>query len=274
MKKFIGNVMASIIGFFIAMFIVFFVMLGIIGAIADGLEDRDDKVKIKDNSILELKLNYPIIDRTIKNPFKDIDFTSFESKKKLGLNDIIKAIENAKNDEKIKGIYLNVSSLQAGLAAIEEIRNALEDFKKSGKWIVAYSENYSQMAYYLASVADELYVYPEGGISFLGLRTELAFFKGLLDKLDVEVQVIRGRNNKFKSAVEPFMYEHMSDANREQITRFQQSMWKHILGKISESRNIPVERLNLIADSILIQNGYDAVNIKMADKVMYQDEVT
>ena len=148
---------------------------------------------------MHVSLDYPIKERTDQNPLAELSFLGLESKKKLGLNEILQGIEDAKSDDHIKGIYLDASSLESGMATMEEIRNALVDFKKSGKFIIAYSEVYSQGAYYLATAADKIYLNPEGMIDFRGLSSEIMFFKGALDKLDIEAQIIKV--GTYKSAV-------------------------------------------------------------------------
>lgn len=171
----------------------------------------------------------------------------------------------------LKGIYLDVSSLEAGFATIEEIRNALIDFKKSGKFILAYSEVYTQGAYYLASVADKVYLNPEGMIDFRGLSSELMFFKGTLDKLEIEAQIIKV--GTYKSAVEPFILDKMSEPNRQQVNSFLGSMYDHFLSEISKSRKIPKNTLFSLADSAKVRNPKDALVFKMIDGLKYKDEV-
>ncbi|HEY0771577.1 MAG TPA: signal peptide peptidase SppA, partial [Sphingobacteriaceae bacterium] len=187
-----------------------------------------------------------------------------------GLNDILASIKKAKTDDHIKGIYLDLTSLQAGQATVEEIRNALLDFKNSGKFIYSYSEVYAQNAYYLAS-AGKVYINPEGLLDFRGFSSQMIFFKGTLEKLDIEAQVIKV--GTYKSAVEPFILDKMSDANRQQVTGFLGSMYDHFLEKISASRRIPKTSLAKIADSALIRNARDAVNYKLADGIRYKDQV-
>lgn len=277
MKQFFKSFLGSLLGVFVAgiiVIILFFVML--IGTMAGGASmfgKQDKESKVKDNSVLHIKLNKPIVERTSDNPFDNFDFGSFSSNKPLGMHDILKSIEKAKTDDRIKGIYLDLSSISAGFATIQEIRNALLDFKESEKWIVSYSEVYSQGAYYIASVADEIYLYPEGGLDFRGLRSEIVFFKGMLEKLEIEAQIIRGRNNKFKSAVEPFMLDKMSDANRAQTEKYVGALWAQVLKGISEERGISVEKLTEIADSMYIRNPKDALEYKMVDKLIYKDEM-
>ena len=247
------------------------VVIAIIAAIGSA---ADKEITIKDNSILELKFSTPIVDRAVENPFEDFNPISMESEAKLGLNTILKNINRATTDDKIKGILLNISPVftQTGMGTVEEIRDALQTFKDSSdKFIVSYNEVYDQKMYYLASVADEVYLYPEGIVIFKGLRTTLMFFKNMLEKLEVEMQIIR--HGKFKSAVEPFMLEKMSEANRDQITTFVNAFWNHMLKGIAASRNLTEEELNRVAEGCLIRTAQDAVDYKFVDDLLYQDEL-
>jgi len=276
MKQFLKYTLASITGTFLT-FLLFFLILvafigGAISSAFSGLDKANQVTKVKDNTVLHIQLDKPIVDRG-PDEHISIDFGPFRSQSALGLNQILENIEKAKNDEKITGIFLDLSFVQAGFGTVEEIRNALVDFKKSGKWIISYSEIYSQRAYYLASVSDEIYVYPEGVVDFRGLRTTLAFLKGTMEKLDIEPQVIRGSNNKFKSAVEPFIMEEMSQANRMQTEAWLGSMWDHMVLKISESRNMSADELKRIANNYELQTAEDAVALGMASGIKYYDEV-
>ncbi|MFQ5335929.1 MAG: S49 family peptidase, partial [Flavobacteriales bacterium] len=264
MKNFFRSFLASLLAFLVAGIILIFVfvaaMIGsIAGSSASMFSGGTDNAKVKDNSVLHIKFDKPIVDRAKDNPFENFDFGSMSVTGSMGLNKALKAIHRAKEDDKIKGIYLDIAGMQAGMATMEEIRSALLDFKLSGKWIISYSELYSQSAYYIASVADDIYIYPEGMLDFRGFRSEIAFMKGALEKLEIEAQIIRGRNNKFKSAVEPLMYDHMSDANREQMNKYVGSLWNHYVSAISASRKISEEELNEIADSLYVRDAKDAV---------------
>jgi len=270
MKEFFKFVFASMIGFILSFFVVFILLIAVIVAAVSTAGD-DGKVSAASNSIMHVSLDYPIKERTDKNPFSEINLMGFDTKKSLGLNEILENLEKAKQDNHIDGIYLDVSSLSAGFATIEEIRNALIDFKKSGKFILAYSEVYTQGAYYLASVADKIYLNPEGMIYFRGLSTELMFFKGSLEKLDIEAQIIKV--GTYKSAVEPFILDKMSEPNRQQITSFLGSMYDHFLAEISKSRKISKSTLISIADNAKVRTPKDALFYKMVDGLKYKDEV-
>jgi len=192
--------------------------------------------------------------------------------KSLGLDDILSNIKKAKNNPDIKGIYLKGGTLQAGMASVKEIRDALTDFKKSGKFIVAYSDNYTQKMYYLASVANKLLVNPQGMVELKGLSAELMFFKNTLDKLGIDMQVVRV--GSFKSAVEPFINTKMSDANRLQMNVYMNSIWSNLLSQVSESRKIPVDLLNKYADEMMMfQPATKLKAYHLVDDLVYSDKV-
>jgi protease-4 len=230
----------------------------------------DDPFVHKDKTVLSMKLN--VVAELSSAEFNfgmgdpSVEYT-------LGIKEIKQTLNYAKSDDKIEGILLDMSNLSAGMASVEEIRNALLDFKESGKYLIAYAENYTHKSYYIGTVADEIYVFPEGMVDFRGLGAELMFFKGMIDKLGVDVQVIRGSNNKFKSAVEPFMLDSMSDANREQTMTYINAMWNQMLVGISETRGISIPQLNMIADSVYVRNAKTAVEYKLVDATKYEDEI-
>ncbi len=277
MKQFFKFMFASMLGTFItimlASFLSMVIFFGMLGSVLSSSGDISSKkpVKIEDNSALHVKLNYPIKDRASDNPFDNFDFNTFESKGSLGLNKILKAITKAKTDDKIEGIYLDLTTIPAGMATLEEIRNALVDFKKSGKWIISYAEIYTQGTYYIASVSDKIYLNPAGMVEHRGLASELMFFKKALEKLDVEMQIIR--HGKFKSAVEPFMLEKMSDANREQYQLILNTAWGSMMDKVAKSRKISVEKLNELADNMTIQDAKIAKSEGLIDELFFKDQL-
>ena len=255
-------------GVFFAILLLILVFVGIASVAVDGGKE----VSVKTNSVLHIKLDYPILDRSPADPFQNFDFQKLSPDKSIGLNEILKNINNAKADDKIKGLYLDLTSVAAGYATLKEIRNALVSFgEDSSKFIVAYSEIMSQKAYFLASVADEIYLNPQGYMQLMGIGTSIPFFKGMLDKLDVEAQIIR--HGKFKSAVEPFILEKMSDASKEQTEKFIFSIWDNIVADIASSRGKTVDELNLIADSLLADNAEEALKLNLVDKLYFKDEV-
>ena len=264
MKQFFKSLFACLAAFFIFFGLLILILIGI-GSIADK------PVEVNPNSILRLKLNTPIVDRAVDNPFENFDFSSMESNAKMGLNEILLSLKKAANDENIKGVYIDLTFVDAGFASVEEIRDALQAFKDStGKFVVSYSEVYTQKAYYLASVSDEIYLYPQGGLEFRGLSSTRMFMKGMFKKLEIEPQIIR--HGKFKSAVEPFIMDKMSEENREQTSTYISSIWNHVLKGISTSRGITENELNHIADSMLIQKPEDAVKYNFVTKLVYGDE--
>jgi protease IV len=269
MKQFFKFTFASMLGFLLAGFLVFVIFLGIIvSAVSMG---KKETVVVPQKTILLLTLDQPINDRSSDNPFAHFNFNRPDVSAQLGLNDIVKNLKKAASDSKVKGIYLELTDIPAGQATIEEIRNALIEFKKSGKFIVAYSESFTQKSYYLSSVADKIYLNPAGDMVFKGMVGQVMFFKGLLDKIDVEAQVIR--HGKFKSAVEPFMLDKMSESSKVQTLAFISGMWNHMLSGISASRKVSVDELNAMANEYKIQSPENAVSLKMVDKLLYKDEV-
>lgn len=267
MKQFFKFVFATIIGLFL--FALLSILIIFIVATA-----ADHPAEIERNSLLHIRLDVPVVELASDNFLDNLDPFATEIKQKLSLKkDILDNIKKARTDDRIKGIFLDISSIQAGIATVDEIRNALTDFKESGKFIVSYSELYTQKAYFLASVADEIYLYPEGYLEFRGLKTHSTFLKGLFGKLEIEPQLIRGKNNRFKSAGETLILDKMSDANREQTIAYVSSIWNHILNKVSESRKIDKTQLQIIADSLLIRRPSHALEHKLVDGVIYKDEL-
>ncbi|MBL7948032.1 MAG: signal peptide peptidase SppA [Bacteroidota bacterium] len=271
MRDFFKYFLASVLGFVVGTIVLFFLFLGIVSLLVSSLQS-DTEVTVRDKSVVEIRLQYPVKERSSKNPFESFDYDAFESRQELGLHDILRNIDKARRDERIKGIFLNLSSLSMGIATLDEIRGALSEFRKSGKFIYAYADSYSQGAYYLASVANTVAVNPEGGVELRGLHTELMFFKGALDKLGIEPEVIR--HGKFKSAIEPFTLDKMSPENREQISRLLGSVWNTWLGNISADRKLPKEELQAIADQYRSRKAKDALDLRLIDKTAYFDEVT
>nr|WP_294949221.1 signal peptide peptidase SppA [uncultured Mucilaginibacter sp.] len=270
MKQFFKFVFATVVGIIISsvIFVVlFFLVIG--GIIAAASSDKSPDVDA--NSILHVKIDYQINERTPNNPFAGLGFLGFDGEKALGLNDILASIKKAKSDDNIKGIFLDESYMMQGQATTEEIRNALIDFKKSGKFIVAYSEIYTQGFYYLASVADKVYMNPKGIIEFKGFSSEVTFLKGALDKLGIEAQIIKV--GTYKSAVEPFFLTKMSDANRLQVTSYLGSMYNHFLTGIGNSRHINKDSLFNYANNGTIQEPEDALKYKLVDGLKYKDEI-
>ncbi len=265
------TLLASILGTILAfgLIILLFTVL-IISAVSSA--DDEGRVKLKENSVLHLELDQMVTERTSDN---DMNFNpaSFNSEKAMGLNGFIKDLERAKTDDKIKGIFLEVKGVGAAPSTILDMRKAIADFAASGKWVVAYAEDYTQGGYYLASAANEVYIYPQGSMDWRGVNAEIMFYKNMLDKLEIEAQVIRGPNNKFKSAVEPFIYDHMSPENKQQIETFIGDIWRVMLDGISEKRGVSVAQLNGLADSLALVIPEKALEAKLIDGLKYRDEI-
>ena len=274
--KFYKVVLAAFIGTLIALVINFFIKVGVVSSMISNLSKSESETSttVKPNSVLYMKLDYEIPDRTTDNPFGNINFQTMETSDATGLNEILRNIENAKTDANIKGIYLELSSIPTSMATIQEIRNKLIEFKESGKFIVAYGESYGQSAYYLASIADKIFLNPEGAMDLHGMASQIMFYKHLLEKLDIEMQIVRGPNNRFKSAVEPYFLDKMSEANREQMDKLLGTVWGQILASISQSRNTSVEQLNQIADNLdVLFNAQKALEYGLVDNLYFKDQV-
>jgi protease-4 len=268
--KFLGNVLAVIVGLFIFTILSSFIFFGIIGMIAAS---SDKEVSVSENSVLHLNLNgRTLVERTAEN---ELDLGAFGNPfggdMNAGLVNLKKAIREAKTNDRIKGIYLNTGLINAGQASLLELRESLEDFKESGKFILTYDEAYSEGGYFLASVADEIYLNPMGAIDFNGFSSEGIFLKGLFEKVGVKPEVFRV--GEFKSAVEPFILEKMSPENRLQTQYFLDDINNLAIAKIAESRGIPVDSLKLINSQMLVRKAKDAVTYKLATALAYEDEV-
>ena len=263
--SFIKRVLSTVTGIFVFLTICFFGIL-LLGVLFSS--ESDDLVKVRSNSVLELKLDFPINDYAGKTKFVEYPFLNED--KKNGLFNIIDAINYAETDDKIKGISIDNNFINAGISQTKALRGALDKFKASGKFVVAYGDIYSQKDYYLSSVADTIYLNPVGMMEFKGLYTERLYFKDFQEKSGFKMEVVR--LGKYKSAVEPFLASEMSDNNREQISVYLNSLWNEMKLDISKSRSIPVDRLNRIADSLLARNPNLAKSSNLIDKIAYHDE--
>ncbi len=246
------------------------VWLVVLGAFIGGLEG-DSTFKVEKNTVLHMTLNGDVNERSSS----EFDPTSFSMKYTPSLADILHGFEEAKTDDKIKGVFIELNGLSCGMATAKELRQAINDFEESGKFVVAYhsGEFVSQLEYYVASAANENYGFPTTNMQFLGLGGELSFFKNTLDKLEVEMQVIRGSNNDFKSAVEPFFRENMSDSSRLQVERYIGNLWSEYKNDIAKERKLDVKELDRIAENALVLDMKDAVKYKLIDATKYRDEV-
>ena len=269
MKDFIKFMFASMLGFIIVLIVLFFIFVGLVASLASFADKK--AVAIDPNTLLHIKLDKPVYDRAPKDPFAFFSPEGFDMEQYPGLDEILKDIDKAKSDPNIKGIYLDMGFVPSGISTIREIRQALLDFKTSGKFIIAYGEVYSQVAYYLGSVADKVYLHPNGAIEFRGFAAQLFFLKGTLEKLDIDMQVIR--HGKYKSAVEIFTEDKMSDANREQYSAMISDIWGTVINEISSSRNIGLDQLNLIADNLDALDADKALAAKIVDGLYYKDQL-
>ncbi len=261
---FFKSFFASCLGTLVALGLLILICIGIISVISS-----ETQVTVADNSVLQLKLETPIAELEVEDPFAEIFPGAGEQSH--GLLQIIQAIHHAKSDPKIKGIYLNTSYLMTGIASIQEIRESLIDFKQSGKWVVAYADHYTEGAYYLASAADKVYMNPAGEMEFNGLATEVMFFKKMFDKLDIKPEIFRVGD--FKSAVEPFMRDNLSEENKLQLNSMLNSIYGEMLHNISDSRKIPFEKLKEIADNMVVRNAALSVSSGLIDSLYYDDQM-
>ena len=266
MKDFFKFTFASVLGVVLAGII--FTIIGIVSLVG-MVASSDTETKVQENSILCLNLEGLLSERVEENPIMDLMGEKFAS---YGLDDILSSIQKAKDNENIKGIYLQPNVFIAEYPSLEEIRKALSDFKESGKFIVAYADQYTQEMYYLASVADKIIVNPQGSIALHGLASQAMFYTDLMKKLGIEMQIFKV--GTYKAAVEPFIATEMSDANREQISVYLNSVWERTLEDISKSRNISMEKLNQYADNMMdLKMAEEYVACGLADTLLYQDGV-
>src|SRR5688572_10848208 len=251
-----------------ALFFIFFI--GFISALVDGKGKSTDVKGVKEKSVLHLKLDYDLTDRTESNPFEDWDIDDLSTKP--GLMDLRRTIRYAATDNRIKGIFIDASAVGGGMATIEELLKELEDFKKSGKFIYTYGEYFSQKGFYLASVSDGIYLNPMGGMEIKGLAVNLMFYKRLLDKIGVQAEIFRPTNCKYKSAVEPFFLEKASDANRIQLRSLIDDYWAEMLDKFSKKTGLSTAELNNIANTAPFIDTEHKSFDKFITKAVYYDE--
>ena len=271
MKQFFKFMLASFVGTLLTLVLVLIVLAIMISTVASMAQN--ETVTISPNTVLRIDWNKPIMDRGDENPFAHFNFMSMKPQITLGLNEILANIDKAAKDPDIKGIFLDMETVPAGLATTEEIRNKLIDFKKTGKFIISYANSYDQKELYLASVANKIYLNPQGIVYLKGLSAQMVFLKKLMDKLDIQAQIIRGPGNKYKSAVEPLMLDKMSEANRQETKELLDSFWGNILSAISKTRHIPVQELNQLADNLSLSDAQKAEKYHLVDGVIYRDQV-
>mgnify|MGYP001491288198 CR=1 FL=1 len=266
MKSFIKNIISSILAIIASVIIFISLLIGVISLIGS-----EETTTIKKNSILKIDLtNTSVVERASENPFDALNLSG-EVQETIEIKQILDNIEKAKRDKNILAIYINTSYVNAGLSQTEEIRNKLLEFKATGKPIIAYSEVYSQLAYYLASIANNIYLNPQGIIDLKGLSVGIMFYKGLLEKLDVDMQIIR--HGKFKSAIEPFSLEKMSESNREQMTLFLNSIANNIMDSMAHQRGLTLSEVNNHANKLTLENAKSCLQLNYVDSLLYQDQV-
>ncbi|MFD2597472.1 signal peptide peptidase SppA [Sphingobacterium corticis] len=270
MKQFFKYVFATVVGIIISSILMVILLIGIITVSISSIGSSSETT-VSPNSVLQVTLDHAITEKTVPSPFEDLNIPGASSVKSLGLNDIISRIKAAETDDNIKGIYLNVSAVNVGFASLHAIRESLKEFKESGKFIVAYSDVMTQKAYYVASIANEVYISPVGSVDFRGLSSSVMFMKDALDKLGVEMQVVKV--GTYKSAVEPFILNEMSAANRTQVESYLNSLYDGFVRDIASARSIDEQRVRQAADEYLIQFPEDAVKERFVDSLLYRDEL-
>ncbi|MGL5272571.1 MAG: signal peptide peptidase SppA, partial [Phocaeicola sp.] len=267
MKDFIKYTLASLLGVVLAGLVL--TILSIV-TLAGMLSSSGKEPEVKSNTVFTLLLDGEVVERSTEIPFAKLLGDEYKS---LGLNDILSAIKKAKENENITGIFLKGGYLTASPASLEEIRNALIDFKESGKFIVSYADNYTQGAYYLVSVSDKVVLNPQGTLSWKGISAQSIFFKDIMEKVGVKMEVFKV--GTYKAAVEPFIATQMSPENREQLTAYTSSIWEQMVTGVSLARSIPVETLNEYADKILeLRRTEDYIQYNLIDTLLYQEGIT
>lgn len=266
MKSFIKFTFASVLGVLIALFFTFLIFMGIVSAFSS-----EKPLVVEPNTILVASFDKPITDRNPDSPFSSFTPMSFGGEMGMGLDMILENIKKASEDDNIKGILLDLSGVNAGISTVGEIREALLAFRDSGKILIAHADSYTQGSYYLATAAEKVYLTPEGQLLWLGLSSEVIFFKKMLDKLGIDAQVIK--HGEYKSAGEMFMNEKLSQENRAQISAYVNAIWDEMLLKISESRSISVDELKRLADKMEVADPQSLLDNRFIDGLRYQDEL-
>lgn len=269
-KTFLASLLAVVVGAFLFFFFGFLLLVGIAGTFS-----MKTAVEVPSEAILRIDLSEVITDAPSDDPLAGLDLMTLQRTPQLSLFGALRAIEAAQDDDRIRGIYLrmNGGGGVAGTAVLEELREALAAFKSSGKFIVSYNESYSQGQYYLASVADRIYIQPEGGMDWSGLSASVMFYKGLFDKLDLKAEVFRPTACRYKSAVEPYILDRMSDANREQMQELVNSLWGTISGEVARARGIDSVKMQRLTDALAVSLPEDALREGFVDGVVYEDQM-
>jgi len=264
MKIFLKAYLASILAGFTFVFLLFLTLL---------LIPKDEKIAVRKNSVLHLSLDKAIVERASDDPFGNFNPLTFQSEQPIGLNSLVKAIKNAKDDEKIQGIFLDINGMSAGLSTLKELRETIEDFKESGKFVWAYADFLMQGEYYLASVADSIFFNPSGFFDWHGLASSQPYLKDMFERIGVKPVVVRGSNNRFKSAVEPFLENEMSDANREQLQAILDDLWSEMKNVTATSRGLSPDKMQEIADSMLAIIPTNALKLGLVDELLFRSDM-
>ena len=268
MLKFIKNIFSTLIGILLSFFVIVLIIIGIASL---SSKSQNSTKKLDEKHFLKIDLSSEVVERESSNPFSSFDPMNIEANKQLGLKNILDNIEKAKNDDNIAGIYINSPIVNAGISKTEEIRNKLLEFKRTKKPIVAYNETYGMKSYYLSSVADRLYINPMGVIDHKGMSATLMFFKGLLEKLNIDLQIFR--LGKFKSAIEPFTLDKMSNSNREQVKLMLNSINNNIIDSISSQRKISKNKIHQDANQLKLSSAKICLEENYVDGILYEDQV-
>jgi len=273
MRQFFKFMFASMLGTLLLSVLMFILFIGFIAALGSAFSLEGKAPSVPASTVLRISLDQAVLDRGPNDPF-NLDFAPFKMSSKLGLDDILNNLEKAKRDDRIRGIFLDLGVVNAGFTTVKEIRDKLLDFKaESGKPVVAFADVYTQKSYYLASAADAVYLVPQGDLDLRGLRSEMMFYAGLFEKLDVQVQFIRGSDNKFKSFGEAFTRKDMSPASKLQTTALLTGIWSNYIAQVGEARHMDTTKLNAIAAGLLVRKAEDAVSQGLVDSLAYRDQV-
>ena len=273
MREFFKFMFASMLGTLLIGLVLFMLFLGAVAALGSAFSMKGQPTTVKNSSVLHITLGQEIVDRGPKDPI-NLAFIPFQAMSPMGLNDILDNLEKAKYDDRIKGVFLDLGAVNAGISTLKEVRDKLVEFKQeSNKPVVAFADLYTQRSYYLASVADAIYMVPKGDLDFRGLQSETMFYAGLLEKLDIEVQFIRGSNNQFKSYGEAFIRKDMSPASKLQTTALLNGIWRTFITDVGTQRGLDTARINAIAAGLLVRKAEDAVTQGLVDSLVYRDQV-
>jgi protease-4 len=266
-KTLLASALGTLIAFFVAGIIFVLFVIGLIAVSSGGSVEPIEKL-----SVLQIDLNKPVLERGNDSGL-NFDFNSFQKKDELYLDFLKRDLDYAAQDEKIGGVLLMLGGVSGAPSTLKDLRTLIDNFKNSGKWVLAYGENYTQADYYIGSAANEVYMYPTGMFTWNGLNAEVMFFKKLLDNLEVDAQVIRGRDNKYKSAVEPFLYDKMSEPNKEQMKGIMDGVWKEMIDAIVKTRKLDAQKLDLAANELRYVNANKAVEDGVLDGLKHYDEM-